>query len=337
MRECLPLVNPPTCPPPITPAAPKLMAFKKTSYQLRFASHSEAVVDLGAEGTWEPNSTYHSPYKDYNSQSMKGCTGRRKAVCLIDAHVSRGDNLSLKKDHNKERSMSKKIYMHEYIKITGANRARYFEHMTRAWREGAKARNQKAFGVWGTLGSTGNWPEVVNLWEYQSLEQLAGSFDHETSGDAMQDEFLKKWWEEVQPMRSGGYDRLLLPADYSPSIDETISRGIVGYRVFQQDLVQTPAGKARAYLDRVKAEWMPKAQELGMEMVGAYTTAMRDDSEALLIWAIRDWATWARAEQEIQRATDSSWRKSIREIALNSHSHLMCSAPLSPLQTGEQP
>ena len=48
--------------------------------------------------------------------------------------------------------MTARVYMHEYITITGANRAHYAEHMTRSWRQGAQERRQKTFGVWGTLG-----------------------------------------------------------------------------------------------------------------------------------------------------------------------------------------
>lgn len=234
--------------------------------------------------------------------------------------------------------MARKIYMHEYITITGQNRAKYFEHMTASWRQGAKERGQKTFAVWGTLGSTGQWPQVVNLWEYDGgWEHIARSFDHETSGASMQDPFLQKWWMEAQPMRSGGYDRLLIPTDYSPSIDETIARGIVGWRVFRHEIVRTLPGQARRYLDRLGAEWAPRAKDLGMEVVGAYRTALRDDSEVILIWAIRDWATWASAEQAMDEGAARDWREATRDIAPDLLVHLMCSAPLSPTQTGVQP
>jgi hypothetical protein len=231
-----------------------------------------------------------------------------------------------------------RIYMHEYIAIAGANRARYFEHMTAGWRQGAKDRNQKTFGVWGTLGSTGHWPQVVNLWEYEGgWEHIAESFDHETSGAHMQDPFLQKWWQEAQPMRTGGYDRLLIPTDFSPSIDEVIGRGLVGCRTFRHEIVRTLPGQARRYLERLEAEWVPQARDLGLEIVGAYRTAMRDDSEVLLIWAVRDWPTWARAEKAMDAGAGRDWRESTREIAPEVLAHLMCSAPLSPTETGRQP
>jgi hypothetical protein len=234
--------------------------------------------------------------------------------------------------------MVRRIYMHEYITITGANRAKYFEHMTSGWRQGAHERRHKTFGVWGTLGSTGHWPQVVNLWEYEGgWEHLAESFDHESSGAAMQDPFLQKWWLEAQPLRSGGYDRLLIPADFSPSVDETIARGVVGYRVFRHETVRTLPGQARRYLDRLGTQWAPKAREFGMELIGAYRTALRDDTEVLLIWAIADWSTWAQAEQQVDDGAGRSWRDATRDIAPAQDVHLMCSAPLSPLQTGAQP
>ena len=37
-------------------------------------------------------------------------------------------------------------------------------------------RNQLCYGVWGTIGSTGTWPEVVNIWEEDGFDGLARSF-----------------------------------------------------------------------------------------------------------------------------------------------------------------
>ena len=234
--------------------------------------------------------------------------------------------------------MHGRVYMHEYIKIAGANRANYFEHMTAGWRQGARERKQKTFGIWGTLGSTANWPEVVNLWEYDSWDDLAESFGHETNAAGMQDPFLKEWWLKAQPMRESGHDRLMIPADYSPSIAQVAERGIVGWPAFRQDLIVTKPGAAREYLARVGEELVPMMKPLGMEMVGAYRTAMRDDTEVMLIWAVRDFKDWLAAE----RAYDGSdemrvWRESTRAISPHYSSHLMCSAPLSPTQTGVQP
>jgi hypothetical protein len=234
--------------------------------------------------------------------------------------------------------MGNRIYLHEYVQISGASRAAYFDHMTAGWRAAALERRVRTFGIWGTLGSTGRWPEVVNLWEYDSWEHLADTFAHETGAPGMQDPALAEWWRKAQTLRSGGYDRLLIPADYSPSIAEVIARGIVGYRVFRHDVVGVLPGEARNYLAAVEAEWVPLMAGLGVALIGAFRTALRDDSEVLLMWAIRDWPTWSAAEQAIdQSGASRAWRARTRTLAPHYGSHLMCSAPLSPTQTGRQP
>jgi len=92
-----------------------------------------------------------------------------------------------------EMTLANRIYLHEYIDIIGASRAAYFDHMTAAWRAAAIERRQRTFGIWGTLGSTGRWPEAVNLWEYDSWEHLADTFAHETGSPGMQDPILAEW------------------------------------------------------------------------------------------------------------------------------------------------
>ena len=61
---------------------------------------------------------------------------------------------------------NEKIYIHEFIDIIGHNRAKYMHHMTANWSPIAQEeRNQLCYGVWGVVGTTRGWPEVVNLWE----------------------------------------------------------------------------------------------------------------------------------------------------------------------------
>ena len=81
--------------------------------------------------------------------------------------------------------MNDKLYIHEFIDILGQNRARYMNHMTANFSPMAQEdRNQLCFGVWGVLGSTGRWPEVVNVWEIDGLDggHLIGSIRESTGG-----------------------------------------------------------------------------------------------------------------------------------------------------------
>ena len=79
-----------------------------------------------------------------------------------------------------------KVYIHEYIDIIGHNRARYMHHMTANWCPIAREeRNQLCFGIWGTVGSTGRWPQVVNLWEYEDWSAMAANFEHEFEHQAL--------------------------------------------------------------------------------------------------------------------------------------------------------
>ena len=81
-----------------------------------------------------------------------------------------------------------RVYIHEFIDIIGHNRARYLHHMTANWCPVARAeRNQLCFGVWSTVGATGRWPEVVNLWEITGWDGLAADFEHELVGAGAQD------------------------------------------------------------------------------------------------------------------------------------------------------
>jgi hypothetical protein len=231
------------------------------------------------------------------------------------------------------------MYLHEFIDIIGHNRANYFEHMTAGWSKGARERKQRTFGIWGTFGSTRRWPEVVNLWEYDSWHDMAEAYHHETSGPNMQDPTLHAWWSKAQEYRRSGIDRLLIPTDYSPSIAQTVAMGVVGWPVFYHEMIRTAPGQARTYLAMLEHEWLPSAKDLGLTCIGAYRTAMRNDDEVFLIWALKSWKDWADVETAYEEPSPAvaKWRARTQNIALSWENFLMCSAPLSPTQTGKQP
>ena len=120
--------------------------------------------------------------------------------------------------------MNDKVYIHELVSIRGQARAKYMHHMTANWGPiGQRERNQLCYGVWATVGSTGRWPQVVNLWEEAGWEGLAQSFAHETGHPGLQDPSLAQWWATAADFRDGGLDRILVPAPWTRTIDQLLA------------------------------------------------------------------------------------------------------------------
>jgi hypothetical protein len=233
--------------------------------------------------------------------------------------------------------VSSKVYIHEFIDIVGHNRARYMHHITANWGPiGRAERNMLCFGVWGTVGSTGRWPEVVNLWELDGWDALATNFSHELSSASLQDDSLAQWWAVAAEMRRGGVDRILVPESWSPTVDALTSAGVNGV-VYAHELVTLPVGNAGDFLDALREIGVPAIEALGVRAIGAFRVAMTNDSEAIVIWAIPDWATWARFEQEWDDGGLSSWRTHLVGLGADVRRTLMVDAPLSPLRVGRQP
>lgn len=237
--------------------------------------------------------------------------------------------------------MSGKVYIHELIDVTGHNRARYMQHMTANWCPiGRKERNQLCFGVWATIGSTGRWPEVVNMWELDGWDGLVANFEHETTGGRDQDPALAEWWVAAASLRRGGVDRIVVPEPWSPPIDELIASGVRG-EVYLHELVTVPAGAAPRFLEAVAEVAVPAHRELGAEPVGAFRVTGVNDSEAVLLWALPDWAAWAGVEQAWLAAPSDGplhdWRRRTLDLGADWRRWAMVDAPLAPLRTGRQP
>jgi hypothetical protein len=238
--------------------------------------------------------------------------------------------------------MTAKVYIHELIDIIGHNRARYMHHMTANWVPvGVKERNQRCFGVWGTVGSTGRWPEVVNMWELEGWDGLAANFRHELGHATLQDPALADWWAAAASLRRGGVDRILVPEPGTRPIDDLVAAGVRG-ALYSHELVTVPPGAAPAFLAGFAAEAAPPHEAFGLDLVGAFRVAMVNDSEAVVIWAIPDWDTWAEVEQAWLAAGSgtgplATWRATALALGADWRRSLMVDAPLAPLRIGRQP
>lgn len=228
-----------------------------------------------------------------------------------------------------------KVYIHEFIDIIGQNRARYMHHMTANWSPIAQEeRDQLCFGVWGVVGSTGQWPAVVNMWEEDGWDGLADSFGHELGHADLQDPKLARWWATAAEFRSGGFDRLLVPAEWSPTIEELCAEG-AGGTAYAHDRITVPAGKSADFLELARDEGSAFYDTYGWRLIGAFRTALVNDDEAFLLWSIPSWQQWGEAESALHAG--HSWSSRQRDATEAFHRILLVDAPLSPLRIGRQP
>src|SRR5215204_240518 len=99
-------------------------------------------------------------------------------------------------------SDERSLYLHEVIDIVGLGAWPYMH------------------GTWYTMGITGRWSQVVNLWD------IPGGWDGwATAVDRLNlqrtaNKELEGWWREAFKHRSGGFDRLLLSGPGCPTTDE---------------------------------------------------------------------------------------------------------------------
>jgi len=230
------------------------------------------------------------------------------------------------------------VYIHEFIDIIGHNRANYMHHITANWSPiGQKERNQLCFGVFGTVGSTRIWPEVVNIWEHTSWDGLADAFEHEFSHPTLQDPALAEWWAEAANFRSRGVDRILVAAPWTRSIEQLCADGVTGV-TYIHELVTLKPGTATQYLDGVRDLGVDAYREHGLELVCAWRTAMCGEAECIVMWAVPTWRTWS--DFEVAQLRDPKlvgWTRATAGMVTKLERFLMVDAPLSPLRTGRQP
>jgi hypothetical protein len=234
-------------------------------------------------------------------------------------------------------SRNDKVYIHEFITITKQNRARYMHHMTANWSPMAQEeRNQLCYGVWGTVGSTGQWPEVVNIWEEDGFDGLARSLGHETGGPGMQDPALAKWWASAAELRSGGFDRILVPHPATKTITQ-LCADYLGAVTYAHELIGLERGSPAEFLDSALAAAPAATDRFGWQLIGAWRTAMGADNESILLWAIPSWEAWSDAEQALLSQPQLLLGAAAEQRVRARQRILLVDSPLCPLRTGRQP
>jgi hypothetical protein len=106
------------------------------------------------------------------------------------------------------------------------------------------------------------------------------------------DPHLAPWWAKATQWRSGGFDRILEPAPYSPTRELLQQRGLRAW-VCVHTIVELRSGKREEYLRAVGATLRPLLERRGMTLLGAYSVPMRSN-EAVVIWAAPDFRLLCR-------------------------------------------
>jgi len=226
-----------------------------------------------------------------------------------------------------------RVYIHEFVDVIGTERARYQHHMTANWcPEGGPLRRQRCFGVFSLVGSTGRWPQVVNLWEYDSWDDLGHNFSVELVGTGHRDPMLAQWWERAASFRTGGVDRILVAHDASPGIEEWCRRDGTGAVAYVHELITTEVDGAGVVADAVADDRDAVAERFGMELVGLFRTSMRAHDEVIALRAVPGWSEWAEYEQWSAQGGPSGPPGTLALQRV-----LLVDAELSPLRIGRQP
>lgn len=231
------------------------------------------------------------------------------------------------------------VYIHEYIDITGHNRARYQQHMTANWVPTAlEERGQRCLGVWSVVGSTGEWPQVLNMWELDGWEGLVRNLEVELGGGRDQDPSLAEWWAAAASLRRGGTDRIVVAEPGTRGVEALIADGVRG-TAYAHELYTVPPGRAPDLLAMVEGDLRPRYEAFGLGHVGSYRVAMVNDAEAIVLWSIPDFASWAELERAALAGGGGlgDWKRSAVALGADWRRILLVDAPLSPLRIGRQP
>jgi len=202
------------------------------------------------------------------------------------------------------------LYLHEIIDIVGTGQEAYLKTVAERAAHSQGEQISRLVGTWKVIGSTNRWPRVVNLWEMEDWAHWADSLERQHLPEK-KDAGLAPWWARATEWRSGGFDRILEPAPFSPSLADLQARGFTAW-VCVHSIVRLRPGKRREYLSMVGETLRPLLEKRGLTLMGAYTVPMLSD-ESVLLWAAPDFRMLC--DLYAGRRTDQEWNAWVRRVA----------------------
>jgi len=223
--------------------------------------------------------------------------------------------------------MNSKVYVHQVVEIEGTNRSAYVAMVANRAEKGAGRRAGRLVGVFAAVPSTGYWHRTFEVWEYEGWSALAENIQYlrGISRDKAAEE--SQWQEKASRMRFGGQSRVMLPAEWSPSLDK-IPGSDHKAGCYEHQVVNLRQGAAAAYLERAGRRVVPIMSRYGAVVVGAWRTALVDEDEVILLWAHRSWKAWGAFERESRNDEElRAWRLESGDCVLDYRSTILFSAP----------
>lgn len=225
--------------------------------------------------------------------------------------------------------MDRPLYLHEVVDIEGRGAAPYMAHVVDFDADAVADRSLALAGTWEVVGTTGRWPQVVNLWQivdgWDGWKRLA----RRTNIAKVANTDLGGWWGEALRHRSGGVDRLLASAPGAPDPVAESSAGRRG-EVALHELSGVRPGAGPDYLAAVSEQWAPLAGELGLHLVGAFEVLMTDTA------VVTFWVADLAAHTAVLRAfaegdhPAAAWAVARRQWCTAWREELMTPGPASP-------
>ncbi|CAN5713095.1 MAG: hypothetical protein ACR2JF_00675 [Iamia sp.] len=229
--------------------------------------------------------------------------------------------------------MDRALYLHEVVDIVGRGAAPYMAHVV-GFDPGAVAdRGLALAGTWEVVGTTGRWPQVVNLWKMTDGWDGWTRLTRRTNLAKAANAELAGWWDEAYKSRSGGLDRLLASVPGAPDAMAPAAAARTG-EVAVHELSHVRPGAGSEYLAAVVERWAPVAARFGVHLVGAFEVLMTD-VEVVTVWTADLDAHTALLRAGTEGDLDvAAWAEERRRWCTRWHEELMTPGPGSPFAPG---
>lgn len=220
------------------------------------------------------------------------------------------------------------VLIHERIDVDGGGRGKLIELLRTWWAQHAAERyGVRLGGLWATVGSTANWPEVQLIWEMDDWDHFARAQQAQFPLED-RDAYGTELWFQALEYRKRGHASLLVPATFSPAL-----RDVEAGEIFLYEDVRSRPGQMDAYHDALRDEYLSVAEERGLRLFGAFRHALVPNT-GVNLWALSGWDHWRELMQtEYTDPRYGAWLERCASLLEDLDGYVLVAPPAQSLRT----
>jgi hypothetical protein len=227
---------------------------------------------------------------------------------------------------------SPEVYVHQINRLRHAALDDLYAAVRDEFVPAMEQLGARLLGYWSAVPEQGNWPETIEIWEYDNMAHCGSVIRARESG-AAEGQALRDWLRRRSDWVAETHGLICTRSEGSPSVADLRASGLRA-AVTLHETISVRTARQREYVDLVDAFMKPRIMDpLGRRLIGMFYSPNWSARQVFNLWAVAE--TWPEFTPinmaRPDRRDTETWRALAPQIRDDYFDRFLVPAPFSPI------